>query len=76
MTATPIKPVKDHARLFRDTQNNAVFSTDDTALKEYKARKRRAQEFEEMKSRQVDMEENIREIKELVYKVLEKYDHR
>ena len=69
------KRVKDHPSLMKDTETNAVISTDEAQLRAFKRKKNQIREIEQMKSRQESIETEVSEIKGMLKTILGKLDN-
>jgi len=69
------KRVKDHPSLMKDTETNAVISTDEAQLRAYKKKKNQIREMEQMKSKQDSLETEVSEMKDMLKTILGKLDN-
>jgi len=69
------KRVKAHPSLMKDTETNAVISTDEAQLRAYKKKKNQIREMEQMKSKQDSLETEVSEMKDMLKTILGKLDN-
>lgn len=62
----------DQNGFYRDLNSGAIVNSDNNSLMAYKLKKQKANEFNELKSRQDSLEKDVSEIKSILTQILEK----
>jgi len=72
---TEYRKVKDYDKLVRDMKSKAILNTDRNALQEYKKKMENIKKFSEIENDVSSLKQDMADIKEIMYKILEKVNH-
>ena len=69
---TDVIKVKDHKNLVRDSHSRAIINTDKTGYMAYLKKKQKAEGLEHVESKVYDMQNDIKDIKQMLQQLVSK----